>query len=40
LLSSAGSIEAISIVGRFLEHGRIYISHNGGDERYFIVPPT
>jgi polyphosphate kinase len=34
-LAPAG-MEAISIVGRFLEHGRIYIFHNGGDERYFI----
>jgi polyphosphate kinase len=33
---SPDGIEAISIVGRFLEHGRIFIFHNGGDERYFI----
>ena len=29
-------IEAVSIVDRFLEHGRVYIFHNGGDELYFI----
>jgi polyphosphate kinase len=29
-------IHAISIVDRFLEHGRIYIFHHGGDERYFM----
>lgn len=30
------TITAISIVDRFLEHSRIYIFHNGGDEKVFI----
>lgn len=29
-------IQVISIVDRFLEHARIFIFHNDGDERYFI----
>jgi len=30
------NIEGISIIGRYLEHGRIFVFCNGGDEKYFI----
>ena len=30
------NVTVISIIGRFLEHARLFYFHNGGDEEYFI----
>ncbi|HEY2387698.1 MAG TPA: polyphosphate kinase 1 [Candidatus Binatia bacterium] len=30
------SVHAVSVIGRFLEHSRVYYFHNGGEEEYLI----
>ena len=31
------NIRAVSIIDRYLEHARVFIFHNGGEERYYIA---
>ena len=37
LAGHSNNIEAISIVDKFLEHSRIFIFHNDGDEKYYLT---
>jgi polyphosphate kinase len=37
LAGYSNNIEAISIVDKFLEHARVFIFHNGGDEKFFLA---
>src|SRR5258707_15333372 len=32
----SSSVKVVSVIGRFLEHGRIYYFHNGGRPEYYI----
>lgn len=32
----SANIRAVSIIDRYLEHSRIFIFHNGGEERYYV----
>ena len=31
------NIRAVSIIDRYLEHARVFIFHNGGEERYYVA---
>jgi polyphosphate kinase len=33
----SANMRAVSIVDRYLEHARVFIFHNGGDERYYVA---